>query len=61
MSANHNAVFIPRRYCPGFGAAVYDPTRERDSVPVAETVAALGELIAAGKIRHYGRVKAANP
>jgi len=44
----------PDRYCPGFGAAVYDPTRERDSVPVAETVAALGELIAAGKIRHYG-------
>ena len=44
----------PDRYCPGFGTAVYDPTKERDSVPIKETVAALGELLAAGKIKHYG-------
>ena len=44
----------PDRYCPGFGTAVYDPSKERDAVPIKDTVAALGELIAAGKIRHYG-------
>lgn len=44
----------PDRYCPGFGTAVYDPSKERDAVPIKETVAALGELIAVGKIKHYG-------
>lgn len=44
----------PDRYCPGFGTSVYDPSKERDAVPIKETVAALGELIEAGKIRHYG-------
>ena len=44
----------PDRYAPNFGQSVYDPTKERDAVPIKETVAALGELIAAGKIRHYG-------
>ena len=45
----------PDRYCPAFGNNVYDASKERpDSVPIEETVAALGELIAAGKIKHYG-------
>ena len=44
----------PDRYAPNFGQSVYDPTKERDAVPIKETVAALGELISAGKIRHYG-------
>ena len=44
----------PDRYAPNFGQSVYDPKQERDAVPIKETVAALGELIAAGKIRHYG-------
>lgn len=44
----------PDRYCPGFGSSVYDPKNERDAVPIKETVAALGDLIAAGKIKHYG-------
>ena len=44
----------PDRYAPNFGSSVYDPSKERDAVPIKETVAALGELIAAGKIKHYG-------
>ena len=48
----------PDRYVPigaFYGSAEYDPSKERvDAVPIRETVAALGELIAAGKIRHYG-------
>lgn len=28
----------PDRYCPGFGTAVYDPAKERDAVPIRETV-----------------------
>jgi aryl-alcohol dehydrogenase-like predicted oxidoreductase len=44
----------PDRYSPGFGAKVYDPRKEHEAVPIKETVAALGELIAAGKIKHYG-------
>ena len=44
----------PDRYAPGFGASVYDPTKEREAVPIRETVAALGELIEQGKIKHYG-------
>jgi len=41
----------PDRYCPGFGANVYDPKKEHETIPIKESVAALGELIAAGKIR----------
>ena len=48
----------PDRYVPigaFFGSPAYDPARERaGSVPIRETVEALGELIASGKIRHYG-------
>jgi len=48
----------PDRYVPigAFnGTAEYEPNKERhDAVPIKETVAALGELLAAGKIKHYG-------
>jgi len=48
----------PDRYVPigaFYGSPAYDPELERaDSVPIRETVEALGALIEAGKIRHYG-------
>jgi len=44
----------PDRYVPVFGSTVYDYDRERDSVPIEETAAALKELIDEGKIRAYG-------
>ena len=51
-------VHWPDRYLPigAFtGSTEYIQSKERsDSVPIRETVEALGELIKAGKIRHYG-------
>ena len=51
-------VHWPDRYLPigAFsGSTEYDQSKERkDSIPIRETVAALGELIKSGKIRHYG-------
>ncbi len=44
----------PSRNVPIFGATVFNPAAERDSVPVEETLAVLGTLIDAGKIRHVG-------
>jgi aryl-alcohol dehydrogenase-like predicted oxidoreductase len=44
----------PSRNVPIFGANQFDPARERDSVPIEETLAALGELVKEGKIRHIG-------
>ncbi|MBW4496747.1 MAG: NADP(H)-dependent aldo-keto reductase [Oscillatoria princeps RMCB-10] len=44
----------PDRYVPSFGQTVYDPTQERDTVPVAEQLAVFGDLIKAGKIRYLG-------
>ena len=48
----------PDRYVPigaFYGSPAYDPEREReDSVPIRETVEALGDLLASGKIKHYG-------
>ena len=44
----------PDRYVPMFGATSYDATQERDSVPVAEQLQALAELVKAGKVRHIG-------
>jgi aryl-alcohol dehydrogenase-like predicted oxidoreductase len=44
----------PSRNVPIFGANTFDPTRERASVPIEETLAVLGELIREGKIRHIG-------
>ncbi|MDH4215371.1 MAG: NADP(H)-dependent aldo-keto reductase [Gallionella sp.] len=44
----------PDRYVPMFGATCYDVTQERDSVPIAEQLQALAELVKAGKVRHIG-------
>lgn len=44
----------PDRYVPMFGATRYDPGQEHESVPIAEQLAALAELVDAGKIRHIG-------
>jgi len=44
----------PDRYVPMFGATGYDAAQERDSVPIAEQLQALGDLVKAGKVRHIG-------
>jgi aryl-alcohol dehydrogenase-like predicted oxidoreductase len=44
----------PSRNLPIFGANSFDPSRERTSVPIEDTLAVLGELIKEGKIRHIG-------
>lgn len=44
----------PDRYVPMFGGTSYDVTQERDSVPIAEQLQALAELVQAGKVRHIG-------
>lgn len=44
----------PSRNVPIFGASSFDPARERDCVPIEETLAVLGRLVEQGKIRHIG-------
>jgi aryl-alcohol dehydrogenase-like predicted oxidoreductase len=44
----------PSRNLPIFGANIFVPGKERPSVPIEETLAALDELVKAGKIRHIG-------
>jgi aryl-alcohol dehydrogenase-like predicted oxidoreductase len=44
----------PSRNVPIFGASQFDPGKERHSVAVEETLAALAQLIKEGKIRHVG-------
>ncbi|MGO4378408.1 aldo/keto reductase [Pseudoduganella sp. RAF53_2] len=44
----------PSRNAPIFGNNSFDPQRERKAVAIEETLAALGELIKEGKIRHVG-------
>jgi len=44
----------PSRNTPIFGASTFDPAKERKHVPIEETLAVLGELIAEGKIGHIG-------
>ena len=44
----------PERYVPAFGAWQYDPSKEREAVPILEQVEAMGAAIRAGKIRAYG-------
>jgi aryl-alcohol dehydrogenase-like predicted oxidoreductase len=39
---------------PVFGGYHFDPAKERETVPLRETIATLGEFIQAGKIRHWG-------
>ena len=47
-------VHWPSRNVPIFGSNSFNPKRERDSVPIEETLGALDELVKAGKIRHIG-------
>ena len=44
----------PDRNTPIFGQYQFDPAKERDSVPIAETLAALAELVTEGKVRAIG-------
>lgn len=44
----------PDRNTPIFGQYQFNPANERESVPILETLEALGELVKAGKIRHIG-------
>lgn len=44
----------PDRNVPMFGQTAYQPSAERDSVPVAEQLAALAELVRLGKVRYVG-------
>jgi aryl-alcohol dehydrogenase-like predicted oxidoreductase len=44
----------PSRNVPIFGANQFDPKKERNGVPIEDTLAVLGELIKEGKIRHIG-------
>lgn len=44
----------PDRNTPIFGQYQFDPDKERDYVPLRETLEALGELVAEGKIRYIG-------
>jgi aryl-alcohol dehydrogenase-like predicted oxidoreductase len=44
----------PSRNVPIFGQTSFNPALERPSVPIGETLMALGELVKAGKVRHIG-------
>lgn len=44
----------PDRYVPLFGAPDYDPSQERDTIPIAEQLQVFTDLIKAGKIRYLG-------
>lgn len=44
----------PQRNVPLFGAKQFDPAQERTGPGIAEQVEAMGTLVRAGKIRHWG-------
>jgi aryl-alcohol dehydrogenase (NADP+) len=44
----------PDRNVPRFGETVYDPDKERETVPIAEQLTVFADLIQAGKIRYVG-------
>ncbi len=44
----------PSRNVPIFGQTSFNPELERTAVPIEETLAALGDLVKEGKIRHIG-------
>ena len=44
----------PSRNVPVFGAWEFNPAKERPCVPIEDTLAALGQLVDAGKIGHIG-------
>lgn len=47
-------VHSPSRHVNCFGRLEYEHRPERDGVPIAETLDALGELVRLGKVRHVG-------
>jgi aryl-alcohol dehydrogenase-like predicted oxidoreductase len=47
-------VHWPSRNLPIFGANSFNPDAERPHVAIEDTLAALGEMVRAGKIRHIG-------
>ncbi len=44
----------PDRYVPMFGATSYDISQEHEAVPIDEQLAALADLVKAGKVRYIG-------
>jgi aryl-alcohol dehydrogenase-like predicted oxidoreductase len=44
----------PDRYVPMFGATGYDASQEHDTVPIAEQLQVLADLVKSGKVRHIG-------
>ena len=44
----------PDRYVPMFGSSSYELSEEHESTPISEQLQALGELVAAGKVRYIG-------
>ncbi len=44
----------PDRYVPMFGQTGYDASQEHDTVPIAEQLQVLAELVKSGKVRHIG-------
>jgi aryl-alcohol dehydrogenase-like predicted oxidoreductase len=44
----------PSRNVPVFGQTAFNPQAEREHTPIEETLAALGDLVKAGKVRHIG-------
>ncbi|MDX2212235.1 MAG: NADP(H)-dependent aldo-keto reductase [Oculatellaceae cyanobacterium bins.114] len=44
----------PDRYVPLFGQTVYDPAKNRETVPIEEQLSVFADLIQAGKIRYIG-------
>lgn len=44
----------PSRNAPIFGQIAFDPAKERQSIAIEETLAALADLVKAGKIRQIG-------
>jgi aryl-alcohol dehydrogenase (NADP+) len=44
----------PQRNVPLFGARQFDPALEREGPGIAEQVEAMGALVRAGKVRHWG-------
>jgi aryl-alcohol dehydrogenase (NADP+) len=44
----------PDRYVPLFGETTFNPDRHRETVPIAEQLAVLADLVQAGKIRYIG-------
>ena len=44
----------PDRNVPMFGQSFYDPSLERDSIPILAQLETLGMLVKSGKVRHIG-------